>query len=193
MKTRVKLHGTISVILRKTLLPLVIVSLGGAITIAGCTVSHTDSGMDANQIGRESAHDHTMSSDGIKDGVTISHEELRIQNLWARPAFKGANSAVYLNLHIHGKNAERFLGATSEFAKAVEIHEINMEGDLMIMSPVLNGIEIPANGSIELVSGGYHLMLIDLQSDLHEDDHFPLALQFEQSGQVIVDVLVAQP
>jgi len=196
MKTTVKLRGTISVKLRKTLLPLVIVSLGGAITIAGCTVSHTDSGMDANQIGRESAHDHadhTMSSDGIKDGVTISHEELRIQNIWARPAFKGANSAVYLNLHNHGKNAERFLGATSEFAKAVEIHEINMEGDLMIMSPVLNGIEIPANGSIELVSGGYHLMLIDLQSDLHEDDHFPLALQFEQSGQVIVDVLVAQP
>ena len=64
-----------------------------------------------------------------------------------------------------------------------------MEGDLMIMSPVLNGIEIPANGSIELVSGGYHLMLIDLQSDLHEDDHFPLALQFEQSGQVIVSHL----
>ena len=52
MKTMVKLHGTISVILRKTLLPLVIVSLGGAITIAGCTVSHTDSGMDANQISR---------------------------------------------------------------------------------------------------------------------------------------------
>ena len=51
------------------------------------------------------------------------------------------------------------------------------------------------SNDLELISGGTdnHLMLIDLQSDLHEDDHFPLALQFEQSGQVIVDVLVAQP
>ena len=195
MKTKFKLHRDNIRVLRKTLLLLVIVTLGGAITIAGCTVPHADSGMDANQIGLESSHDHThtMSSDGIKDGVTISHEALRIQNVWARPDFKGANSAVYFNLHNHGKNAERFLGATSEFAKAVEIHEVIMEGDLMIMSPVLNGIEIPANGSIELVPGGYHLMLIDLQSDLHEDDHFPLILQFEQSGQVMIDVLVAQP
>ena len=194
-QTRRESHytDTVSGILRKTLLPLVIVSFGGAATIAGCKVPQIDSGVDVNQIGRDSAHDHTMGSDGIEDGVTISHGELRIQHVWARPAFMGANSAVYLNLQNHGKHAERFLGATSEFAKAVEIHEIKMEGDLMIMSPVLNGIEIPVNGSIELVSGGYHLMLIDLQSDLHEDDHFPLALQFEQSGQVIVDVLVAQP
>jgi copper(I)-binding protein len=35
-------------------------------------------------------------------------------------------------------------------------------------------------------------MLIDLQSELTEGDYFPIALQFEQSGQIMVDVLVSQ-
>ena len=187
--------------LRKTLLLLVIVSFGGASTVAGCKAPKIDNDTDdSSQIDRGSGQehamggdDHSMDRDGIKDGVTISHGKLRITNVWARPAFRGANSAVYLNLQNHGAHAESFLGATTEFATAVEIHQVTMEEDLMLMRPVLSGVEIPAEGNVEFVPGGYHLMLIDLQSDLSEDDYFPLVLQFEKSGQVLVEVLVSSP
>ena len=179
--------------LRKILLFLIIVSCGGGATIAGCKAPQIDVGADSNQINHRSGHDHNNGGDSIEDGVTISHDELRIRNIWARPAFRGANSAVYLNLQNHGEHAERFLGATTEFAAAAEIHQVKMEGDLMIMSPVLNGVKVPAGGHVEFIPGGYHLMLIDLQSELSEGDYFPLLLQFEQSGQVLVDVLVSQP
>ena len=146
---------------RKILLFLIVVSYGGGATIAGCKAPQIEAGADSNQINQGSGQDHNMGGDGIEDGVTIPHGELRIRNVWARPAFRSANSAVYLNLQNHGAHAERFLGATTEFAAAVEIHQVKMEG-------------------------------IDLQSELTEGDYFPLALQFEQSGQILVDVLVSQ-
>ena len=177
---------------RKILLFLIIVSYGGGATIAGCKAPQIEAGADSNQINQGSGQDHNMGGDGIEDGVTISHGELRIRNVWARPAFRSSNSAVYLNMQNHGAHAERFLGATTEFAAAVEIHHVKMKGDLMVMSPVLNGVEVPAEGHVEFAPGGYHLMLIDLQSELSEGDYFPLALQFEQSGQILVDVLVSQ-
>ena len=168
-------------------------SFGGAATIAGCKAPQIEAGADSNQINQGSGQDHNMGGDGIEDGVTITHGELRIRNVWARPAFRSANSAVYLSLQNHGAKAERFLGATTEVAAAAEIHQVKMEGDVMLMSPVLSGVEMPANGHVEFLPNGYHLMLIDLQSDLSEGSYFPLALQFEQSGQVVVDVLVSQP
>ena len=177
---------------RKILLFLIVVSYGGGATIAGCKALQVEAGADSNQISQGSGHDHNIGGDGIEDGVTISHGELHIRNVWARPAFRSANSAVYLSLQNHGAKAERFLGATTEVAAAAEIHQVKMEGDLMVMSPVLNGVEVPAGGHVEFVPGGYHLMLIDLQSELTEGDYFPLALQFEQSGHILVDVLVSQ-
>ena len=178
--------------LRKVLLALMIAFCGGGTAIAGCKAAQTVMGPDSSQIHPGSVHDHDMGGDGIEDEGTISHGELRIRNIWARPAFRSANSAVYLNIQNHGAHAEHFLGATTEFAAATEIHQVKMEGDLMVMSPVLNGVEVPAGGHVEFVPGGYHLMLIDLQSELTEGDYFPLALQFEQSGHILVDVLVSQ-
>ena len=179
--------------LRKVLLALMIAFCGGGTAIAGCKAAQTVMGPDSSQIHPGSVHDHDMGGDGIEDERTISHGELRIRNIWARPAFRSANSAVYLSLQNHGAKAERFLGATTEVAAAAEIHQVKMEGDVMLMTPVLSGVEIPANGHVEFLPNGYHLMLIDLRSDLSEGSYFPLALQFEQSGQVLVDVLVSQP
>lgn len=179
--------------LRKVVLPLVLVLLGGTATISGCKVPQIDMGSHSSKIDLGSRQEHAMGSDGIENGVSITHGELLIQNVWARPGFTGSNSAVYLNLQNNRMYPERFLGATTEFARAVEIHEVKMEGDLMLMRPVLSGIAIPAEGNLALIPSGYHLMLIDLQSDLSEGDYFPLALQFEQSGQVLVDVLVSHP
>ena len=88
--------------LRKVVLPLVIVSFVGTATISGCKVSQIDTGSHSRQIDLGSRQDHSMGDDGIENGVTITHGELRIRNVWARPSFTGANSAVYLNLQNHG-------------------------------------------------------------------------------------------
>ena len=75
----------------------------------------------------------------------------------------------------------------------MEIHETTMDGDVMHMQQVSGGIEIPANGQVELKPGGLHVMLIGLTRDLNPGETFPVTLQFENAGAVTVEAEVRQP
>jgi copper(I)-binding protein len=51
-------------------------------------------------------------------------------------------------------------------------------------------IAIPANGSIKLQPGGFHIMLMGLKKPLLEGDRFNLTLIFKKAGTVLCPVLV---
>ena len=70
------------------------------------------------------------------------------------------------------------VGAASPVAKIVEIHEMKHEGGMMKMSAV-DRVALPANKTVELGPGGYHVMLMDLAQALKEGDTVPLTLTFE--------------
>ena len=108
-------------------------------------------------------------------------------------AMGSMNSAVYMLLTNSGDSPDRLLSAAADVAGAVEIHETRMEGDVMHMQQLTDGIEIPANGQVELKPGGLHVMLIDLTRDLNPGETFPVTLQFEQAGAVTVEAEVRQP
>jgi copper(I)-binding protein len=92
-----------------------------------------------------------------------------------------------------GREAERLVRAHTEVTEVAEIHETRMEGEVMKMQLLPDGIEIPAGGEVELKPGGYHIMLIGLKRDLNEGDRFTLVLEFEKSGRLTVEVPVRQP
>ena len=134
---------------------------------------------------------------------------LNAQNVWARPATMmgsmpmegdaeqmqhgGANSAVYMVLANGGAAADRLVAAQADVSNAVEIHETKMEGDVMRMTQVEGGIEVPAGGQVELKPGGYHVMLIGLTRDLAVGDTFPVTLEFESGKSLVVEAEVRQP
>jgi copper(I)-binding protein len=105
----------------------------------------------------------------------------------------GATSAVYMKLVNEGREADRLIGAQTDVAEVVEIHETQAEGDVMKMQHLPNGLEIPAEGEVELQPGGYHVMLIDLKRDLKEGDEISVVLEFEKSGKKTVQAVVRQP
>ena len=45
-----------------------------------------------------------------------------------------------------------------------------------------DGLEIKAGETVELKSGGYHLMFMDIKQPLKAGDTFKATLQFEKSG-----------
>ena len=47
-----------------------------------------------------------------------------------------------------------------------ELHRTTIENEVMKMEPV-PVIEVPARGSVALEPGGYHIMLMGLQTDLN--------------------------
>ena len=97
--------------------------------------------------------------------------------------------AAYISVANHGP-ADRLTGAKSDVAKRVEIHEHIKDGDVMRMRQVEPGLELPANGVIEMGPGGYHVMLMGLNAPLEEGESFPVTLVFESGKELVVDVPV---
>jgi copper(I)-binding protein len=109
---------------------------------------------------------------------------LQISKQMARATAPGQSmSSAYLLIENKGSTPDRLLTVTYSRAKEVQIHEMKMEGDKMMMRQ-MTALEIPANGSVELKSGGYHLMMLGLQEPIKEGDSVKMTLQFEKAGKV---------
>jgi copper(I)-binding protein len=104
----------------------------------------------------------------------------------------GAVTGAFMLLKNTTDQADTLLGASSDVAEMVQIHETTMSGGVMSMAEVA-GVEIPAGGLAELKPGGYHVMLIGLKRELKEGETIPLVLFFENAGEVSIQVPVKMP
>ncbi len=132
---------------------------------------------------------------------------LIVDDVWARAAqtsaaqgdhatgegHSGAVSAAYMVIRNTGSAADRLLSVTSDAATIVEIHTTEMEGDVMRMRPLPDGLEIPAGGQVALEPGGYHLMLMGLQRDLVASERLSLTLSFASGKQLTVEAEIRAP
>ena len=97
----------------------------------------------------------------------------------------------FLKLNNRGGD-DKLLSATAAVSASVEMHAMNMDGDVMRMRQV-DAIPLPAGKALELKPGGYHLMFVGLKAPLNAGDKFPLKLKFEKAGEVEVMVNVEAP
>lgn len=112
---------------------------------------------------------------------------LQITEVWTRPTAAGAGTGVgFLRIRNPGAQAERLLGASSERAGKVELHQLVEHNGVVGMRPLSDGLEIPAGGEVRLAPSGTHLMLIDLRTPLTPGERVPLSLRFEHAGTVPV-------
>jgi hypothetical protein len=102
-----------------------------------------------------------------------------IKDAWIRGTVQG-QTATGAFMELTGKSAARLIGMTSPVAKNVEVHNMAMEKGVMKMFPV-DGIDVPAGKTVRLASGGYHVMLMNLQQPLKAGDKVPLTLTFERA------------
>ncbi len=87
-----------------------------------------------------------------------------------------------------GSTDDRLVSAESDVAAATEIHEMTMTDGAMMMSPLEDGLPIPAGETVTLEPGGYHIMFIGLTRDLIAGESFTLELVFETAGPIEVTV-----
>jgi hypothetical protein len=120
----------------------------------------------------------------------IKAGDLTIEKPWARATPKGADvGAAYLEIRNAGGEADRLTGGTADFAN-VEIHEMTMQGNVMKMRELKDGLPIPAHGDVKLTPGGYHVMLTGLKHPLVKGETAKVTLTFERAGAVPVDFSV---
>jgi copper(I)-binding protein len=124
-------------------------------------------------------------------GATFRLGDLTVTSPWTRATPGGAKIAGgYLKITNNGKTPDRFVGAKSEATDHVEIHEMSIKEGVMKMRPLPDGLEIKPGETVELKSGGYHLMFMDLTQPMKQGDTFKATLQFEKAGALDVNFSV---
>ncbi len=110
-------------------------------------------------------------------GTMTASAEVTISEPWIRGMVAG-QSATAAFMTIRSNEATALVGASSPVASKVEIHQMSMDQGVMKMRP-LDRLQVPANSTVSLEPGGYHVMLIGVAKPLAKGDKVPLTLQFQ--------------
>jgi len=118
---------------------------------------------------------------------------LQIGLPWSRATPPGAQVAAgFLSVDNTGKSDDRLVGVTTTAAERVEIHQMRVDGTIMRMRQVTDGVALPAGKQVTLAPGGYHLMFIKPKQAWKAGDHIKATLQFAKAGKVEVEFSVAE-
>ncbi len=115
--------------------------------------------------------------------------KIDVEQPWARATPAGATTgAVYMTLGNTSDTADRLTAASSAVAGKVQIHEMAIVNGIMTMRQLVDGLAIPAGGSVTLKPGGYHVMLTGLKKRLIAGQTLPLTLTFAKAGTISITV-----
>lgn len=140
-----------------------------------------------------------MSPPLLADHHGHSHEEaapqqpseIEVAQPWARATPPGAAAGGgFVTLTNRGEVDDTFVGATSPLTERVEIHTMEMDGDVMRMQHLPGGIEIPAGETVTLAPGGLHLMFMALSSPIEEGQPIPVTLEFQHAENIEIELHV---
>jgi copper(I)-binding protein len=110
-----------------------------------------------------------------------------IEAPWSRVTPGGAKVAGgYMRITNTGSEPDRLLGGAVPVSGKLEIHEASMQGDLMRMRPLEQGLELKPGQTVEFKPGRHHLMFVDLKRPLKEGEIVKGTLVFEKAGTVAV-------
>ncbi|HSC95952.1 MAG TPA: copper chaperone PCu(A)C [Burkholderiales bacterium] len=112
--------------------------------------------------------------------VNAQAQTVEIKDAWIRGTVAGQKaSGAFMSLTSRAQ--ARLVAAASPVAGVVEIHSMKMDGGVMRMFAV-DGIDLPANRTVKLAPGGYHVMLMDIRRTLNAGERVPMKLTVELAG-----------
>ena len=138
-----------------------------------------------------------FASCGSDDGSSGSGPE--ITKVWARTSpMETSLGAVYLSISSKDGDELTDVSVDPSIAAMAQIHEMvmatadtsmSMTSDAptgeMVMQEV-DSVVIDAGGSVDLMPGGYHIMLMELAAPLELGANFEVTLTFAAAGKITV-------
>jgi len=113
-----------------------------------------------------------------------------VSDPWVRLPPPAANVAAgYVQLH-NGSGSDRLLSASSSAFAEVQIHAMRMDGEVMRMEALPDGLALPEGRTTVLQPGGYHLMLLTPKRPLSVGQTVRIRLQFARSAAQVVEFTV---
>lgn len=130
--------------------------------------------------------------------TSYAHEiklgDLVIGHPWSRQSPMAADVAAgYLTIDNTGAAADRLVKVNAAITPKVQLHDMKMDGDVMKMVELPEGIPLPAGQMTELKPKSLHIMFMDLKSPVTEGDMIKGTLVFEKAGSIEVEFEVLAP
>lgn len=125
----------------------------------------------------------------VAAGSWAQSAAVKVDGAWARPTVAGQSGGGGFLQITGGAAADRLVGASAAVSKMVELHTMEMDGNVMRMRQV-EAIDVPAGATVKLEPGGLHMMFMGLTKTLKAGDSFPLTLRFQKAGEVKVEMKV---
>ena len=117
---------------------------------------------------------------------------IHIAQPWARATPKGASSgAGYMTVTNNGTTPDRLSCVSTDAAAKCQIHTMTMEGGVMKMRPVEDGLEIKPGETVMLKPSSLHVMFVDLKHPLEQGKMVEATFKFEKAGTVDVEFPIA--
>lgn len=109
--------------------------------------------------------------------ISAASAQVTVKDPWIRATVPAAKASGAF-MQLQSAQDVRLVEARTPVAGSAELHQMSMQDNRMMMSPV-DSIALPAGKPVALASGGYHIMLMQLKQQMKEGSTVPLTLVFE--------------
>jgi len=124
----------------------------------------------------------------------IAQSALSIENPWARAMLPGAKvGAGYFEIKNNTDKPVRLASVRSTIAEKVEIHSMSMDGSVMKMRQMKDGVEIPPHSGLSFKPGSFHLMFINPKAPFKAGEVVPASFTFSDGRAINVPFAVRAP
>jgi len=119
--------------------------------------------------------------------------DLKLSSPWIRASVPGqVNGAGYVQIDNQSSQGDRLISVNTTGVNRVELHTVLTENGVAKMREV-NGIDVPASGTVKLMPGGFHIMFLGLTEPFKAGAIVPVTLKFEKAGEVKVNFEIKPP
>lgn len=133
----------------------------------------------------------TLSAPAFAQDGTTHLGPINISQPFSRATLPNAPvGGGFMTIENTGDQADRLVSVTSPASPDVQIHEMAMQGDVMKMRKLSDGLPIGAGETVTLAPGGLHLMFMGITQRFVEGQTVPVTLTFEKAGTVELELPV---
>jgi copper(I)-binding protein len=127
----------------------------------------------------------------LADSQAVTLGDLEISGAFARATLPSAPSAAaYITVTNKGAAPDTLVSVSSPVAGSIFIHGMKMEGNVMKMTELKEGLPIPAGATVTMAPSAFHMMFEHLAQPFVEGKSVPVTLNFAKAGTVNIDVPV---
>jgi len=108
---------------------------------------------------------------------------ININHPYVRFAVSTGPAAGYMTIINTGEESDKLIKIETQIATHSEFHMTNIYDSQVTMERV-NFIELPAQKARSLKPGGYHIMFMDLNTELKVGKNIDAKLFFEKNGEI---------